>query len=107
MRLFEALLIVLAGQLALAVAVMGAHRPRWSELLPLVLIALLAAHLAVEGYRWQMVPVYAAVAGMCGFGVARFVAGTAGNRGKLMSRLLGILAFVMLMAGAGAVIFLP
>ena len=49
MHLFEALLIVFGGQLTLAAAVMGGDRPRWTHLLPLVLLAPLAVHLAVEG----------------------------------------------------------
>lgn len=33
-------------------------RPRWLQLLPFAAVALLALHLIIEGYRWQMVPAY-------------------------------------------------
>jgi len=75
MRLFEAILIVLAGQLALAVAVMGGRRPKWANLLPLVLLAPLAAHLALEGARWQMAPAYLVAVGFCLAGTVRYVRG--------------------------------
>jgi hypothetical protein len=55
-RLFEALTIVIAGQVVLAAAVAGVSLPRWMSLLPLACLAPLAAHLALEGPRWQMVP---------------------------------------------------
>jgi hypothetical protein len=102
MRLFEAILIVLAGQLALAVAVMGGRRPKWANLLPLVLLAPLTAHLAIEGGRWQMVPAYVALLGFCLAGAVRYV-----RRGPARSRALptamGIAGFLLLMLSAAAV----
>jgi hypothetical protein len=105
MHLFEALLIVFSGQLTLAAAVMGADRPRWTHLLPLVLLAPLAAHLAFEGPRWQIGPAYLVVAGACTLGALRYFAVLGGTAGRLLSRALGAAGFVLLMLSAGAAIF--
>ena len=43
MRLLEALVIVVTGQIVLAGAVMGGRWPRWTNLLPLACLAPLAA----------------------------------------------------------------
>jgi len=77
MRLFEAVLIVLGGQLALAAAVMGGRSPKRAGLLPLILLAPLAAHLVLEGARWQMVPAYLVAAGFCVVGILRHLRGPA------------------------------
>lgn len=34
------------------------RRPRWLNFLPLLAIVLVLLHLLIEGYRWQMVPLY-------------------------------------------------
>jgi hypothetical protein len=111
MRLFEAILIVLAGQLALAVAVMGGRRPRWGNLLPLALLAPLAAHLVREGARWQMAPAYLVAVGFVLEGVIRYAhafrrggaAESAGYRGAQSA--MGIAGFLLLMLSAAAVAF--
>lgn len=55
MRLFEILVPVI-----LAVYLVWPHpRPRSVRYLPAAVILLLAAHLLFEGYRWQMIPLYA------------------------------------------------
>ena len=107
MHLFEALLIVLGGQLTLAAAVMGADRPRWTHLLPLVLLAPLAAHLAAETPRWQMIPAYIVVAGSLALGALRYTGVLGGRAGRISSRVLGGLGFLFLMASTAAAIFLP
>jgi hypothetical protein len=111
MRLFEATLIVLAGQLALAFAVMGGRRPRWANLLPLVLLAPLAAHLVLEGARWQMAPAYLVAVGYALEGVVRYAresrtrgtAESAAYRGAQSA--MGIAGFVLLMLSAAALSF--
>lgn len=53
--------VLLAGPVTLATLslfVSPARRYRWMHLLPSVAVLLLAGHLLLEGYRWQMVPVY-------------------------------------------------
>jgi hypothetical protein len=105
MHLFEALLFVLAGQLTLAAAVMGADRPRWTHLLPLVLLAPLAAHLALEGARWQMGAAYLVVAGAVTLGALRYFAVVGARTGRVLSRALGAVGFILLMLSAGAAIF--
>ena len=103
MRLFEALLIVFAGQLALAFAVMGGRRPRWANLLPLVLLTLLAAHLAFEAARWQMAPAYLAAIGLVLEGVIRYA--RAPRTGGAAQSAMGITGFVLLMLSAVALAF--
>jgi hypothetical protein len=113
MRLFEATLIVLAGQLALAFAVMGGRRPRWANLLPLVLLAPLVAHLALEGARWQMAPAYLVAVGFALEGTVRYVraprtdggAKSAEYRGAVAPTAMGITGFVLLMMSAVALSF--
>ncbi len=105
MHLFEALLIVFGGQLTLAAAAMGAERPRWTHLLPLVLLAPLAAHLALEGARWQMGAAYLVVAGACALGALRYFAVLGPRAGRALSRALGAAGFILLMLSAGAAIF--
>jgi hypothetical protein len=107
MHLFEALLIVFGGQLTLAAAAMGARRPRWTHLLPLVLLAPLGAHLGLEGPRWQMGPAYLVVAGACALGALRYFAVLGGRAGHVLSRALGAVGFLLLMLSAGAAIFVP
>jgi uncharacterized membrane protein HdeD (DUF308 family) len=104
MRLFEAILIVLAGQLALAVAVLGGRRPKWANLLPLILLAPLAAHLALEGARLQMAPAYLVALGFCLVGIIRYVSGDAA-RPRTASTVMGIAGFLLLMLSAAAVAF--
>jgi hypothetical protein len=105
MHLFEALLFVLGGQLTLAAAVMGADRPRWTHLLPLVLLAPLAAHLALEGARWQMGGAYLVVGGACALGALRYFSVLGGKAGRALSRVLGGAGFILLMLSAGVAIF--
>ena len=62
MRTFE--ILVLAG---LTLVVLGAlvprgQRPRWLRAIPALLVVLTVGHLALERYRWQMVPAYLLVA---------------------------------------------
>ena len=117
MRLFEAILIVIAGQLALALAVIGGRGPKWTNLLPLVLLAPLAAHLAIEAARWQMAPAYLVVLVFCLGGAARYLrvphaGGSAGReKGGTLTRgaptVMGIMGFLLLMVSAAAVVFSP
>jgi hypothetical protein len=102
MRLFEALTIALAGQVVLAVAVMGGPRPRWMNLLPLACLAPLAAHVLLEGPRWQMGPAYVValtcvVAGIVSYrrapGVGDMLTRVAGFAGILL--LVGSVLLVM------------
>jgi hypothetical protein len=107
MHLFEALTILLAGQLALALAVIGGRVPRAACLLPMACLAPLGLHLVFEGARWQMVPAYLAVIALCVFGGLRY-RGSAAGRGAtsgastLPARLLGIGGFLFLMASVAA-----
>lgn len=61
MRIFEA--AILASLLAILTGcfLRPARRPGWLVYLPGAALALVLIHLAVDGYRWQMVPAYAMV----------------------------------------------
>jgi hypothetical protein len=72
MRLFEALIFAFAGQAVLALAVMGAARPRWMSLFPLAALVPLAAHLLLEVPRWQMIPAYLVAVGGAVMGIAGY-----------------------------------
>jgi hypothetical protein len=108
MHLFEALTILLAGQLSLALAVIGGRVPRAASLLPAACLAPLGLHILFEGVRWQMAPAYAAVIALCLFGGLRWRGpGTRGAAaaasggpaaGGVLARLLGIGCFLLLMA---------
>ena len=104
MHLFEALTILLAGQLTLALAVIGGGIPRGTYLLPLACLAPLALHLAFEGVRWQMVPVYLVVAAICLFGVLRYRRAAPPSGSGILPRLLGIVGFLLLMVSVAVVI---
>ena len=58
MRLLEMILIVLLALDIVALLVPRARRGRWHSVLVAVTLVTLAAHLVVEGHRWQMLPVY-------------------------------------------------
>ncbi|MBN1259764.1 MAG: dienelactone hydrolase family protein [Anaerolineae bacterium] len=94
MRLFEILIAVLSGiTLIWALRTPGPASRRWRLGLTWASLILAAAHLWIEGYRWQMAPLYLLVAGLSvcvirqmdsglskgwwGAGVAALVAGVA------------------------------
>jgi predicted dienelactone hydrolase len=59
MRLFETLTLITLLLSLLSFFVSRGKRPRWMAFLPSLAVLLVLAHLALEGYRWQMVPAYA------------------------------------------------
>ncbi len=58
MRLFEILTLTSLLLTLVSFFVPSHKRPRWSGFLPTLPVLFVLAHLAVEGYRWQMVPTY-------------------------------------------------
>jgi predicted dienelactone hydrolase len=58
MRLFETLTLITLLLSLLSFFVSRGKRPRWMAFLPGLAVLLVLAHLALEGYRWQMVPAY-------------------------------------------------
>ncbi len=58
MRPLEALLTGLLTLSAVSLFIPPARRYRWVHLLPFSAILLIAVQLLLEGYRWQMVPLY-------------------------------------------------
>jgi hypothetical protein len=58
MRPVEALLIFSLGVSVISLFVEASRRNRWLHLLPAFSLAIAGIHLILEGYRWQMVPVY-------------------------------------------------
>jgi hypothetical protein len=107
MHLFEALTILLAGQLALALAVIGGRVPRAACLLPMACLAPLGLHLVFEGARWQMVPAYLVTVALCVLGVLRFRSASPAGPQRLPARLLAILGFLLLMGSVAAAVAFP
>tara|TARA_Y100000590_G_scaffold75685_1_gene83558 strand:- start:2059 stop:3447 length:1389 start_codon:yes stop_codon:yes gene_type:complete len=64
MRFLEVVVVLLSGVFILVASIPGSRR-RGSAALLLIIILLTLIHLFVEGYRWQMLPLYA----LLGFGV--------------------------------------
>jgi predicted dienelactone hydrolase len=60
MRLFEILMFVLILPVLLW-PLLSWRRPRWIDFLPGTAVLLMIIQLLVEGYRWQMLPLYALV----------------------------------------------
>jgi hypothetical protein len=106
MRLLEALVIVVTGQIVLAAAVMGGLWPRWANLLPLACLAPLAAQLAIGGYRWQMIPAYLVIAAFCLSGVYRYARfprqGRSARKRRVPWLVLGIAGFLLLLTSVAA-----
>jgi hypothetical protein len=107
MHLFEALLVLFAGQLTLAVAVMGGSRPRGTNLLPLACLVPLALHLAFEGGRWQMLPAYLVTVVLCVLGVLRFRRPDRPAGRAVFTRGLAIIGFLLLMGSVAAAVAFP
>ncbi|MBC8508301.1 MAG: hypothetical protein ISR58_19795 [Anaerolineales bacterium] len=61
MRTFEIILFVL---LAIRVVLIPFERRRWHEYFIFVAAVIWGAHIEFEGYRWQMIPLYAMLLGM-------------------------------------------
>lgn len=57
MRLLEIVILLLNVGILLW-PLLTKRRPAWMDFLPLVAVNVVVVHLLVEGYRWQMVPVY-------------------------------------------------
>jgi predicted dienelactone hydrolase len=62
MRLLEILTATLLA-IRFAWPLFSNQRPRWVQWLPAAALATTLLHLALEGYRWQMLPMYALVLG--------------------------------------------
>jgi len=107
MRIFEALTIVFAGQIVLAAAVMSRGRPRWTGLLPLLILAPLAAHLVLEGYRWQMAPAYLVTLVACVGGCVRYAMPAARLPHRAFTTAAGVAGFLLLMLAAAACVAFP
>ncbi len=74
-----------------------APRPMPIRLLPLIALAIILIHFAVEGYRWQMIPLYALTAIL--FGLVLF---------RIDIKILGsILTFILLALSTALPILLP
>ncbi len=59
MRTYEILIPIVLAIYVLWPLIWGRENPRWINLLPVLAVVLIGIHLRVEGYRWQMVPLYA------------------------------------------------
>ena len=65
MRILEMLILVAVWPVLFGFFFLRTRRPDWLRLLPWLALVLTLLHLAIEKYRWQMVPAYVLVA-FCG-----------------------------------------
>jgi hypothetical protein len=109
-RTFETLILIALVPLIVGPAVWPLRRPGWLRVLAWTAVTLALLHLAVEGYRWQMVPAYALVVSSCFFARGRHgeVSQDSGPRTavRLGHAALGMVAWaVALFLGFGNPIF--
>jgi len=98
MRPLEVLILLALLFSLLAYLIPRSRQPRWLSR-PLALAAILVAiHLVVEGYRWQMVPAYALAAFLV-LGIALWSRGTATQHPPTPSRLRRILGILGVTVG--------
>lgn len=96
--------IALLGALGVTLAAWWTGwRPPWLRTWPAAALALLAAHLALEGYRWQMVPAYAlaglaALTALAGRWARRERAAAPGHWRRWAGGLAGGVAFTLVAA---------
>ncbi|MGH8679471.1 MAG: alpha/beta hydrolase family protein [Burkholderiales bacterium] len=103
MRIFEILLLatLLTGVVLLFLP--AARRPAWRQALPWLGLALIALHLLIEGYRWQMVPAYALTAILLLAGLrARAAAPPPASRWRTALRITGATLCVLIVVIAAA-----
>lgn len=102
MRLFELLLILIAFTDAATRIRFASARPIWTSVLPLTAFFLAILHLAAEGGRWQMLPVYATVAVTFVLALVRAFQSANGDHGRpLVSRVAGV---SILLAAIGSLV---
>jgi predicted dienelactone hydrolase len=100
MRLFE---ITLAIILTLRLLLPLILENKWGDYLSLIGIGVIFIHIGVEGYRWQMVPMYAFSLLVGFYSIYRLKTGTTSTRTSLnISILRSIAAFCLL-----ALLFIP
>lgn len=110
MRFCEILLILLNLAILLRPLFAFSRRWRWADLLPLALLAMLIVHLIVEGYRWQMVPLYllSLVLGLLAGNRLRHPAGTTRTLPPTRRTYLGVvLGLIWLVPAAALPILFP
>jgi predicted dienelactone hydrolase len=98
MRLFE-LLIPIVLAVFLAWPLFSRRRPRWLKWLPTTALALALLHLALEGYRWQMIPLYLLVVALFLLSLGEILRPTAAPRARraaaIAASLLGLGALIL------------
>ncbi len=100
MRLFEILIVILEVPL-LVFAFTSQVGPLWTSVLPLVAALVVVLHWIIEGYRWQMVPAYAASVLLA----VLFLLGH--SQPRAMSIVVVVLAAVLLLASLVLATILP
>jgi hypothetical protein len=110
MRLFEILLVLLCLTDAFARFRFAGNRPAWTSAIPLVSFFFAIIHIAGEGGRWQMVPVYIVVLTTFTTSLVQtFQAGEITIGGERLSRVIGgfiaTFAVVSLIAGTAFPVF--
>jgi len=72
MQLFDSLTLLVLLVMLAALYVPVTKRPSWLRILPVPALVLASIHLVAEGFRWQMVPAYAVLAGVLAVAGWRF-----------------------------------
>ena len=85
MRMFEILTLASLLLTFIGFFVPRSKRPRWMAFLPSLVVLLVLIHLILEGYRWQMIPVYALTA-LTFLATMRGIIPGAEPQGKTLSR---------------------
>jgi hypothetical protein len=100
-RLLEFLIAAILAIRIVGAAIPGLYRTRELHILPLVAVALIPVQILVEGYRWQMLPLYLLallLALVSGWMLLRGVESSRPNRGLAVLSWLGwglaLLAFI-------------
>jgi dienelactone hydrolase len=97
MRPFESIIPIL-----IAVYLLWKYpRPPWMRFFPIAALIIMLAHLSIEGYRWQMIPLYALISLLVLSAVTRIRLSI--DRKPIIS----ILALVLLAVSTGLPILLP
>jgi predicted dienelactone hydrolase len=88
--------------------VTGRRRPVPIQALPPLALVLAILHLALEGYRWQMIPLYLLVLGACGFALPALIRLDRGAFRRRSWRGVALIGLTLLVAAATALpVLLP
>jgi pimeloyl-ACP methyl ester carboxylesterase len=97
MRLFEIVLLVLVGMALLRPFLGGLRKILRIELVSLLGLISLLAHLLIEGSRWQMVPVYVLIGTFSLLALVRRFRPVSDKKGSLGQGILGVIILIIVL----------